>query len=242
MGTTVKPYANSDTKKKQIEDMFDNVASNYDMLNQTLSVGKHNTWRKKAIAQLADIQPKYILDIATGTADLAIAAMPLNPSKIIGVDLSEGMLELGRKKIIAKKLDHIIALEKGDAENLRFEDNSFDAIMVSFGVRNFENLEKGLSNMYRTLKPKGKVMILEFSKPKNIFVKLYYQFHNKVFVRLLGKIFSKDSSAYDYLPASVEAFPEGKAFLSVMEKCGYTNTKDIRLTFGIVSIYLGDKS
>ncbi len=242
MGTAIKPYSNTDSKKQQIEHMFDNVASNYDFLNQTLSVGKHNTWRKKAIEQLADIQPKYILDIATGTADLAIAALALKPEKIIGLDLSEGMLELGRKKISEKKLEHIISLEKGDAENLRFEDNSFDAIMVSFGVRNFENLEKGLSSMYRTLKPKGKVMILEFSKPKNIFVKLYYQFHNKVFVRLLGKLFSKDSSAYNYLPASVEAFPEGENFLSVMRKCGYSNARDIRLTFGIVSIYLGDKS
>jgi demethylmenaquinone methyltransferase / 2-methoxy-6-polyprenyl-1,4-benzoquinol methylase len=241
MGTAVKPYDDADGKKVQIERMFDNVASQYDFLNQTLSGGMHNVWRKKAIAQLASIEPKYLLDIATGTADLAIASMVLKPTKIIGVDLSEGMLELGRKKIIEKKLDTVITLEKGDAENLRFEANEFDAIMVSFGVRNFENLEKGLSNMYKVLKPNGRLMVLEFSKPKNFFVKLYYQFHNKVFVQLLGKIFSKDSRAYTYLPASVAAFPEGQAFLDAMQKCGYKNTKDIRLTFGIVSIYIGDK-
>jgi demethylmenaquinone methyltransferase / 2-methoxy-6-polyprenyl-1,4-benzoquinol methylase len=242
MGTAVKPYNDTEGKKVQIERMFDNVAGRYDFLNQTLSGGMHNTWRRKAIAQLADIHPKYILDIATGTADLAIAAMVLHPTKIIGADISEGMLELGRKKIAERKLDGVISLEKGDAENLRFNENEFDAIMVSFGVRNFENLEKGLSNMYKVLKPKGRVMILEFSKPRNLFVKLYYNFHNRVFVQLLGKIFSKDSSAYTYLPASVAAFPEGEAFLETMKKCGYKNTRDIRLTFGIVSIYLGDKN
>jgi demethylmenaquinone methyltransferase / 2-methoxy-6-polyprenyl-1,4-benzoquinol methylase len=242
MGTAVKPYDNSDNKKVQIEQMFDNVASKYDFLNQTLSGGLHNTWRKKAIAQLANRQPKDILDIATGTADLAIAAMVLKPNKIIGVDLSEGMLELGRKKLIEKKLDHIISLEKGDAENLRFPENSFDAIMVSFGIRNFENLEKGLISMYRCLRPNGQLMVLEFSKPKNVFVKAYYYFHNRVFVQLMGKLFSKDSRAYKYLPASVAAFPEGDEFLSIMRKSGYQNVKDIRLTFGVVSIYNGFKS
>jgi demethylmenaquinone methyltransferase / 2-methoxy-6-polyprenyl-1,4-benzoquinol methylase len=241
MAEQVKPYNSEEGKKKQIERMFDNVSSQYDFLNQTLSGGMHHKWRKTAIDTLRDIQPKNILDIATGTADLAIAAASLKPEKIIGADISEGMLELGRKKIKEKGLENFISLERGDAENLRFDANSFDAIMVSFGVRNFENLEKGLSNMYKVLRPKGRVMILEFSKPKNVFVKAYYAFHNRFIVQIMGKLFSKDKSAYTYLPASVQAFPEGQDFLDIMKRCGYQNTRDRRLTFGIVSIYLGEK-
>jgi len=240
--TPVVPYASSSaTKKEQVAIMFNNISWRYDLLNRVLSFGIDIWWRKKAIAQLNEIRPKFILDIATGTADLAIEALSLNPEKIIGVDISEGMLDFGRKKIKEKGLQNKIELRLGDSEKLLFPDNHFDAVMVSFGVRNFENLHAGLEEILRVLKPSGKLVILEFSKPKNIIIKTLYNFYNITFLPLIGKLLSKDSSAYTYLPESVEAFPEGDKFVNILTSIGFKQGKSIPLTFGISSLYSGFK-
>lgn len=239
MGTKVKPYNESDGKKQQVMQMFDNIAHRYDFLNRFLSLGIDQGWRKKAIRILAQHQPKKILDVATGTADFAIATLKLNPEEVIGVDISEGMLEIGRKKIAEKGIENI-RLETGDSEDLQFEDNTFDAVLVAFGVRNFENLEKGLSEINRVLKPGGLAMILEFSKPKGLF-KILYNFYFNAILPLWGKIFSGDNAAYTYLPESVKAFPEGEEFKAILHKLKYQKVEDKRLTFGICSIYTGIK-
>lgn len=240
--TPVVPYSESKaSKKEQVATMFNNISWRYDLLNRVLSFGIDIWWRKRAISQLKSIKPKLILDIATGTGDLAIEALSLNPDKIIGVDISEGMLEHGRKKLAKRGLEHKIELQLGDSEKLHFPDNQFDAIMVSFGVRNFENLEIGLAEIYRVLKPGGKLVILEFSKPKNNIIKGLYGFYNKTFLPLIGKMLSKDSSAYTYLPESVEAFPEGNHFVNFLTSTGFKNGKALPLTFGISSVYTGVK-
>lgn len=239
---TVVPYKNKqDSKKEQVAEMFNNISHKYDFLNHFLSLGIDITWRKKAIKMLREDQPKLILDIATGTGDFAIEALALKPEKVIGVDISEGMLSEGRKKMVKKKLDHIIDLQLGDSEKLLFEDNKFDAVIVSFGVRNFENLEKGLADMYRVLKPGGKTVVVEFSKPKKFPMKQGYNFYFKYILPRIGRLVSKDSSAYTYLPESVQAFPDGEDFLDVLKKVGFKNTKCRPLTFGISSIYIGEK-
>lgn len=239
MGTKVKPYNETETKKEQVRDMFDNIAHRYDFLNRFLSLGIDQGWRKKAIKILAKHNPKKILDVATGTADFAIATLKLQPEEVVGVDISDGMLEVGRNKLKSKGITNI-RLENGDSENLNFEDESFDAVIVAFGVRNFENLEKGLSEMNRVLKPGGLAMILEFSKPKGLF-KLLYNFYFNVILPLWGKLFSGDNAAYTYLPESVKAFPEGDDFKAIMQKVKYNKVEDKRLTFGICSIYTGTK-
>lgn len=239
MGTKVKPYNETETKKEQVRDMFDNIAHRYDFLNRFLSLGIDQGWRKKAIKILAKHNPKKILDVATGTADFAIATLKLQPEEVVGVDISDGMLEVGRNKLKSKGITNI-RLENGDSENLNFEDESFDAVIVAFGVRNFENLEKGLSEMNRVLKPGGLAMILEFSKPKGLF-KLLYNFYFNVILPLWGKLFSGDNAAYTYLPESVKAFPEGDDFKAIMQKVKYNKLEDKRLTFGICSIYTGTK-
>lgn len=221
--------------------MFDSISRNYDFLNHFLSLGIDIWWRKKAIAELKDAQPKLILDIATGTGDLAIEALNLNPEKVIGVDISSGMLEVGKKKIEKRNLHDRIELQMGDSEKLLFEDNYFDAIVVAFGVRNFENLEKGLSDMYRVLKPGGKVVVLEFSKPTTFPFKQLYGFYFKAILPLIGRFISKDNSAYTYLPESVQQFPDGNAFIGVLNKIGFGRTACRPLTFGISSIYTGIK-
>ncbi|GAB4349321.1 MAG: bifunctional demethylmenaquinone methyltransferase/2-methoxy-6-polyprenyl-1,4-benzoquinol methylase UbiE [Flammeovirgaceae bacterium] len=239
---TVVPYKDHQgSKKEQVAEMFDNISKKYDFLNRFLSVGIDIFWRKQAIKQLKYEQPQYILDVATGTADLAIEAIYLNPRKIIGIDISEGMLEIGRKKIEKKGLTQLIELQKGDSENLPFKESTFDAVMVSFGVRNFENLEKGLTNIHKVLKKDGTLLVLEFSKPNLFPIKQIYQFYFKFILPFIGKIISKDQSAYTYLPASVQQFPDGRAFTEILEKIGFTQTKCILLTFGICSIYLGKK-
>jgi len=236
----VVPYKDSsDTKKAQVAQMFDNISARYDFLNHALSLGIDNWWRKKAIALLAPSKPKRILDIATGTGDLAIAASKLSPKEIIGIDISEGMMSYGRTKLIDLGLDKMIRLESGDSENLHFADSHFDAVMVAFGVRNFENLEKGLLEMHRVLQPGGRVVILEFSKPKAFPIKQLYWLYNSTILPLVGKAVSKDSAAYTYLPESVKAFPEGEAFLSILNKCQFKHTKQHTLTFGIVTLYTG---
>lgn len=226
-------------KKQQVREMFNAIAGRYDFLNHFLSAGIDFIWRKKAIRLMGKGKHDQILDVATGTGDLAIEAIKINPQQIIGIDIAEDMLNIGRKKLIKKKLDSRIILETGDSENLRFDDQSFDAVMVAFGVRNFENLEKGLAEMYRVIKPGGQVMILEFSKPAKFPVKQVYNFYFRYILPALGKMISGDSAAYTYLPESVGAFPAGKEFADILDKIGFKQIKILPLTFGIASIYHG---
>lgn len=238
----VLPYKDKDTsKKEQIAAMFNSISGKYDFLNHFLSLGIDILWRKRAVRLLKKYQPKLILDIATGTGDFAIEALSLNPEKIIGVDISEGMLSMGREKLIKKNLTDKIELLSGDSEVLPFEDNFFDAVIVSFGVRNFENLEKGLSDMLRVLKPGGKVLILEFSKPKLFPFKQIYRFYFQWILPKIGKLISNNHAAYTYLPDSVEAFPDGDDFLNILYKIGFQKNQCTPLTLGISSIYSGSK-
>jgi demethylmenaquinone methyltransferase / 2-methoxy-6-polyprenyl-1,4-benzoquinol methylase len=240
--TTIKPIQTSEkSKKQQVEEMFDSISKRYDFLNHFLSLGIDKGWRKKAIAQLKTSQPQLILDMATGTADLAVAALTLNPHKVIGIDLSEGMLSMGRKKILEKNLSDKIELIKGDSEKINFEDNYFDACTVGFGVRNFENLEQGLSEIYRVLKPGAKLVVLEFSKPKKFPVKNLYNFYFNTILPLWGRFISKDSTAYTYLPESVKHFPDGIDFTNKLTQIGFKEATQQPLTFGICSIYTGIK-
>ena len=242
MGTAVKPY-NEGSKKQEVEQMFDNIAHSYDFLNHAFSFGIDVLWRKKAIRILKKENPKQVLDVATGTADFALEAarMKLNADKIVGVDLSEGMLEIGRKKIRERNWDKVIELQKGDSENLPFETNTFDAFTVAFGVRNFEHLEAGLTEMLRVIKPGAMGIVLEFSKPTKFPIKQLFRFYFKYIMPLIGRMISKDKRAYDYLPESVQAFPSGKDFTNILEKCGYVDCKIIPLSGGIASIYIGRK-
>lgn len=239
---TVVPYKEQKVgKKEQVADMFNNISRKYDFLNHFLSMGIDILWRKKAIRLLKKHQPQLILDIATGTGDLAIESLKLNPDKVIGVDISEGMLAVGKEKIKKKGLDDKIELRLGDSEKLLFEDNKFDAVTVAFGVRNFENLEAGLQDMFRVLKIGGKVVILEFSKPAKFPMKQLYSFYFKYILPKIGRLVSKDNAAYTYLPESVQSFPDGKRFLTILSETGFKNTRCIPLTFGISSIYIGEK-
>jgi demethylmenaquinone methyltransferase / 2-methoxy-6-polyprenyl-1,4-benzoquinol methylase len=242
MGTKITPYNDQDaTKKEQVAEMFDNISEKYDFLNHFLSAGIDRGWRKKAINLLQPYQPKTILDIATGTADFAIAALKLNPEQVIGVDISEGMLEQGKVKIRKKGLTDKITLQYGDSEKLPFDDESFDALTVGFGVRNYENLENGLTDMLRVLKPKGIAVILEFSKPKSFPAKQFFSLYNNRLLPLIGKTVSKDPRAYTYLPESIAAFPEGDDFLEIMKTVGYRDVKFKKVSGGVASIYLGQK-
>lgn len=239
---TVIPYKEKqETKKEQVATMFNNISHKYDFLNHFLSLGIDILWRKKAVRMLAPHQPKKILDIATGTADFAIEALKLNPEEIIGIDISEGMLNVGKEKIKKKGVDNIISLELGDSENLRFEDAYFDAYTVAFGVRNFENLEKGLTEMLRVLKPNGTGVILEFSKPRKFPIKQLYNFYFNKILPGIGKMVSKDNAAYTYLPESVYAFPDGEDFVQLLTKIGYKDAKATTLLFGIATIYKASK-
>jgi demethylmenaquinone methyltransferase/2-methoxy-6-polyprenyl-1,4-benzoquinol methylase len=237
----VKPYDSGKTKKEEVAQMFNNISANYDFLNHFLSLGIDHLWRKKAVKQLQSQAPKVILDLATGTGDFAIACLKLKPTKIIGMDISSGMLEVGKTKMKKRAHDHIIDMQLGDSENMPFDTATFDAITVGFGVRNFENLEKGLAEMLRVLKPGGTAVVLEFSKPKAFPIKQLFAFYSNVMIPLFGKYISKDERAYTYLPESVAAFPEGAAFEAVMNKVGFESKKTIRLSGGIASIYLGQK-
>lgn len=239
---TVVPYKEKEgSKKAQVAEMFNNISGRYDFLNHFLSLGIDIIWRKKAVKELKALQPKQILDIATGTGDFAIEALSLKPDKITGVDISEGMLAIGRQKITKMKLDHKIELQMGDSEKLLFDDNTFDAVIVAFGVRNFENLEKGLADMCRVLKPGGKVVVLEFSKPVSFPMKQLYSFYFKYILPIIGRLISKDQAAYTYLPESVKAFPDGSLFTGILDRVGFKNTICKPLTFGICSIYTGIK-
>ena len=239
----VKPYEENAEKKQQVSTMFNNIARYYDFLNHFLSVGIDRSWRKKAIATLKDLQPKKVLDIATGTGDLAIEAYnQLKPESIIGIDISTKMLEIGQEKLKKQQLDAFISLMEGDSEKLPFEDNSFDAITAGFGVRNFANVEAGLREMVRVLRPGGKMVILEFSQPTVFPIKQGYNFYFKYILPTIGKFTSKDPKAYAYLYESVQAFPDGERFVSLLDNIGLKDTTCTPLTLGICSIYTGIKS
>lgn len=241
---SVVPYKDQNKgKKEQVASMFDNISPKYDLLNHLLSLGIDVLWRKKAIRLLRKRQPapRLMLDVATGTGDFALEALSLHPDKIIGIDISAGMLEVGRQKIKKQGLSERIEMLQADSENLPFEDNMFDAVIVAFGVRNFENLPKGLQEINRVLKPGGVVSILEFSQPRVFPFKQVYNFYFKQILPRVGRFISKDQSAYTYLPESVQAFPDGRDFIRILDETGYKNTEWKPLTFGISAIYLASK-
>jgi demethylmenaquinone methyltransferase/2-methoxy-6-polyprenyl-1,4-benzoquinol methylase len=240
---TIVPFKVSEqSKKEQVASMFDQIAFRYDFLNRFLSGGIDQAWRKRAIKELAVIKPQLVLDVATGTADVAIMTWKyLRPAKIVGIDISSGMLDLGRQKVDKLLLNNHIELVKGDSEAINFPDNTFDAVTVAFGVRNFENLERGLGEMYRVLKPGGKVVILEFSKPRKLWFKGLYNFYMKIIAPRAGKWLSKNKDAYQYLNQSVKAFPEGETFLHILQQAGFIQTTLKRLSLGICTIYCGQK-
>lgn len=236
--SNVKPYSDSDlTKKQQVEQMFDNISGKYDLLNRILSMGIDVSWRKKVVKSVKKQNPKTILDIATGTGDLAIAMAKATDAKITGFDLSVGMLEVGKRKIVEENLQDRIEMIQGDAEKMPFADDSFDVITVAFGVRNFENLKKGLDDIYRVLKPGGKLIILEFSQPQAAPMKQLYSFYSRYILPRIGKKISKDQSAYTYLPDSVKAFPHGDEMKKILKNSNFVEPFDKKLTFGIASIY-----
>lgn len=238
----VKPYGTEDKSKKQeVAEMFNNISKRYDFLNHFLSLGIDKIWRKKAVNMLKEVKPERILDLASGTGDFAIESLRLNPKEIIGMDISEGMLEVGRQKMKKHGYDKVISMRLGDSEDLPFEDNYFDALTVGFGVRNYENLEKGLAEMFRVVRPGGKLIILEFSKPKKFPVKQYYAFHSKYIIPFFGKRISKDEKAYAYLPESVQAFPEGEDFENILIKLNYKDVRSNLVAGGIATIYSGTK-
>jgi demethylmenaquinone methyltransferase / 2-methoxy-6-polyprenyl-1,4-benzoquinol methylase len=242
MTKEVKPDSSLETsKKEQVEEMFNSIAHRYDFLNRFLSLGIDRGWRKKAISYLKPLAPKLILDVATGTGDLALEAMSLNPNKIIGLDIAEQMLVVGREKIAYKGLSNIIEMVNGDSENLPFPDNNFDAITVAFGVRNFQNLSKGLKEMNRVLKPSGRIVVLEFSKPNTFPFKQGYNFYFTYILPVLGNMLSNSKNAYTYLPESVKHFPEGADFVDYLHHAGFKNMIVKPLTFGTCSLYIADK-
>lgn len=240
---SVVPYRKAETgKKQQVAEMFDDIAHRYDFMNRFLSAGIDKGWRRKALKELLPLKPRTLLDVATGTADVALmAADTLKPERIVGIDISEGMLEHGRRKVGEAGLSSMIELRTGDSEAIGFPDGSFDAATVSFGVRNFADLVKGLSEIRRVLKPGGRLVVLEFSKPTAFGLRHLYNFYTGTLAPRLGGLFSRNRDAYRYLHDSVQAFPEGKAFLKVLADCGYRDLTCKRLSFGICSIYTGTR-
>ena len=224
-----------------VRSLFDSIAHRYDFLNHTLSSGIDILWRRRAIKLLAPCAPKRILDVATGTGDLALEAVRLNPEQIIGIDISQKMLDIGRRKIRSRKLEHRITLESGEAEHLQFESGSFDAVMAAFGVRNFSNLELGLKEFYRVLRGGGCAMILEFSKPKHFPVKHMFRFYTRTILPFLGGIVSNNRSAYNYLPNTVAEFPDGEEFCALLRSAGFESAACFPQTFGIASLYIAKK-
>ena len=243
MAEKVTPYKDSElNKKQQVTKMFDTISKEYDGLNRVISFGIDIKWRNKVVDLVAKTQPEEILDIATGTGDLAISLTDTSAKRIVGLDISDGMLEVGRQKIATKKLDGIISMVIGDSEDLPFEDNSFDAITVAFGVRNFETLEKGLAEIYRVLKPNGIFVILETSVPTKTPFKQGYNFYSKFILPVIGRVFSKDKSAYQYLSDSASVFPFGEALNNILRQIGFINVKDEPQTFGVATIYTASKA
>jgi demethylmenaquinone methyltransferase/2-methoxy-6-polyprenyl-1,4-benzoquinol methylase len=242
LSTLVKPNPASEaSKKQQVEEMFDNISEKYDFLNHFLSLGIDRGWRKKVRRSLAKIHPKTILDVATGTGDLAIELAKLGNVNITGIDISRGMLDRGVVKIGKLGLNEKITLQQADSENLPFADNTFDAVSVAFGVRNFEDLKKGMGEMHRVLRSGGYLAVLEFSKPGNKIVGFLYWFYFRNIVPFIGRVFSKSSNAYTYLPESVSKFPEGAAFVAIANECGFKNVELKKLTFGISTLYVCEK-
>ena len=238
----VKPYKDSNLgKKEQVTKMFDNISGDYDGLNRVISFGIDTSWRKKVVAIVAKKNPENILDIATGTGDLAINLVKTNAKSIIGLDISNGMLEIGKQKIRNKGLENTVEMVLGDSENLPFDDDYFDAITVAFGIRNFETLEKGLAEIYRVLKPGGTFVILETSIPTKTPYKQGYNFYTKNILPVIGKVFSKDKSAYKYLSESASVFPYGETMNNILRKIGFINVTDLPQTFGVATIYTSSK-
>ncbi|MCU0358203.1 MAG: bifunctional demethylmenaquinone methyltransferase/2-methoxy-6-polyprenyl-1,4-benzoquinol methylase UbiE [Cyclobacteriaceae bacterium] len=239
---TVVPYKDDTaSKKEQVAKMFDNISHRYDFLNHFLSLGIDRGWRKKAIKLLKPLQPRQILDVATGTGDFALQALSLQPEKVTGVDISAGMLDVGRKKIAQRGMSSVIDMVQADSENLPFEENKFDAVTVAFGVRNFENLNRGLTEILRVMKPGALLVVLEFSRPRYFPFKQVYHFYFKFILPKLGNWLSRDKAAYTYLPESVDAFPDGEDFLNILKAAGYKNVSCKSLTFGISTIYTAQK-
>jgi len=237
---TVLPYnAGNSGKKQEVREMFDNISPTYDNLNRVLSFGIDQGWRKKLIKRLAAVKPGFVLDVATGTADLAIAEAQQIGTKVVGLDISAGMLAVGQQKINKANLMAQIELVVGDSEALAYPDATFDAVTVAFGVRNFENLELGLAEILRVLKPGGTLLVLEFGKPKSAIVQLGYNFYSFTLLPILGRLVSKDARAYSYLPESVRAFPSGDAFTQILTRIGFINPTHTPLTFGICMLYQG---
>src|SRR5690606_10232346 len=237
--STIKPYKSKEGgKKEQVAEMFNNISKTYDVLNRMMTMGIDTIWRKKAIRSLESLRPRLILDVATGTGDFAIESLKLlNPEKIIGVDISSGMLDIAREKIEKKGLQGRFEVQLGDSESLKFDDNTFDAVTVAFGVRNFENLEQGLSDICRVLRPGGKAVILELSNPTAFPIKQFYHFYFHKLTPALGRLISKDASAYSYLPESVANFPDGERFAAITKKAGFQTTHVRPQTFGFCTIY-----
>lgn len=239
---TIKPYDEGKEKTKQVEEMFDNIAPSYDTLNHRLSWDIDKGWRRKAIEQLREYKPRVMLDIATGTGDFAIlAAQMLKPASLIGADISEGMMEIGRKKVEQAGLADVISFKKEDCLDLTFEDNTFDAVTAAFGIRNFGNLDKGLSEMCRVLKPGGHLSVVELTRPVSFPMRQLFWVYSHTFLPLYGKLVSKDKSAYKYLTATIEAFPQGEAMMEILQKAGFSDSKFKRLTFGICTLYIARK-
>lgn len=242
MSKIITPYKDSALgKKEQVAQMFDNISGNYDGLNRVISLGIDMKWRKKVVALVAEKNPETILDIATGTGDLVIMMANTSANKIIGLDISAGMLKVGKKKIEAKKLSEKIEMVLGDSEKIPYSDNYFDAITVSFGIRNFETLEKGLSEIYRVLKPNGIFVILETSVPTKFPFKQGYTFYTKFILPIIGKIFSKDNNAYGYLSESAANFPFGETLNNILRKISFIECKAMPQTFGVATIYTASK-
>ena len=238
----IKPYNSTDEKGKVVEEMFDNIASTYDTLNHRLSWNIDKSWRKKAIRRLAPFSPKTILDIATGTGDFAImSAKMLLPKTLIGADISDKMMEIGRQKVKEEGLDGIISFQKEDCLNLTFPSNTFDAVTAAFGIRNFQELEKGLGEMYRVLKKGGHLCIIELTTPISFPMKQLFKIYSKVVLPFYGRLISKDSSAYDYLNKTIAAFPQGETMMNILQSAGFTKTSFTRLTFGICTMYIAEK-
>ena len=243
MSKKIIPYQNSALSKKgQVEKMFDNISKEYDILNRVISFGIDISWRKKIVKILKSKNPSIILDVATGTGDLAIELVKTNAKKIIGLDISKGMLDVGINKINHKNLNNTIEMVIGDSENLKYEDNFFDAVTVSFGVRNFESLDLGLREIFRVLKPNGSLVILETSNPTKFPFKQFYTVYSKFILPTIGKIFSKDKLAYNYLSESSAEFPYGEKFNNILKKIGFTNVVDFPQTFGVATIYVASKN
>lgn len=238
----VKPYQGDREKGKLVEEMFDNIAPAYDKLNHRLSWNIDKSWRNQAIQALQPYHPQVMLDIATGTGDFAIlAAKMLKPQKLIGADISEGMMKIGKQKVTEQKLDHIISFMKEDCMNLSFADNTFDAITAAFGIRNFEHLDKGLSEMHRVLKKGGHLSIVELTTPVTFPMRQLFKIYSHTFLPFYGKLVSKDKSAYNYLTASIEAFPQGEKMMEIFKKAGFNDMRFKRLTFGICTMYIATK-